>query len=263
MALYTDRAHWAFHTPKAKGPVDKTRLTQVGRALARLGHRAHSRPIRRRRAAAVSGSIARSRIGWSTSCASRASRRSRRPTRICADAFVPQHNATFARAPRDPASAFVPLGRGRSRRDPVSRRGARRRRATTPSRIGGRVLQIAPQPGRRSCAGLHGHRPPASRRAATRSRAAAQRLGTLRARRAAYGRCRRRGRQERAHRSLENAQNAFPTAPTGVTLAKAVRSLVKRKRTDHLSTTLRTRKAFFLPAGAPPTASVRTATTAG
>jgi hypothetical protein len=37
MALYTDRAHWAFHIPKAKEPVDKTRLTQVGRALARLG----------------------------------------------------------------------------------------------------------------------------------------------------------------------------------------------------------------------------------
>ena len=37
MALYTDRAHWAFHTPKAKGPVDKTQLTQVGRALAQLG----------------------------------------------------------------------------------------------------------------------------------------------------------------------------------------------------------------------------------
>jgi transposase len=32
MALYTDRAGWAFHTPKAGGPVDKTRLTQVGRA---------------------------------------------------------------------------------------------------------------------------------------------------------------------------------------------------------------------------------------
>jgi hypothetical protein len=41
MALYTDRAHWAFHTPSAKGPVDKTQLTQVGRALARLD-RAHS-----------------------------------------------------------------------------------------------------------------------------------------------------------------------------------------------------------------------------
>lgn len=37
MALYSDRAHWAFHTPTAKGPVDKKRLTQVGRALARLG----------------------------------------------------------------------------------------------------------------------------------------------------------------------------------------------------------------------------------
>jgi transposase len=37
IALYTDRAKWAFHTPTAKGPVDKTRLTQVGRALARLG----------------------------------------------------------------------------------------------------------------------------------------------------------------------------------------------------------------------------------
>lgn len=37
MALYTDRAHWAFHTPQANGPVDKRRLTQVGRALARLG----------------------------------------------------------------------------------------------------------------------------------------------------------------------------------------------------------------------------------
>lgn len=37
MALYTDRAKWAFHPPTAKGPVDKTRLTQVGRALERLG----------------------------------------------------------------------------------------------------------------------------------------------------------------------------------------------------------------------------------
>src|SRR5947208_3984737 len=37
MALYTDRAHWAFHTPKAGGPVDRTHLTQVGQALQRLG----------------------------------------------------------------------------------------------------------------------------------------------------------------------------------------------------------------------------------
>src|SRR5207247_2548909 len=37
IALYTDRAGWAFHTPKAGGRVDRTHLTQVGRALAHLG----------------------------------------------------------------------------------------------------------------------------------------------------------------------------------------------------------------------------------
>ena len=33
MALYTDRAHWAVHTPTAGGAPDRRRLTQVGRAL--------------------------------------------------------------------------------------------------------------------------------------------------------------------------------------------------------------------------------------
>ena len=37
MALYTDRAHWAAHTPVAGGSVDRRHLTQVGRALAHLG----------------------------------------------------------------------------------------------------------------------------------------------------------------------------------------------------------------------------------
>src|SRR5207245_1159814 len=37
VALYTDRAGCAFHTPQAGGPVDRDHLTQVGRALARLG----------------------------------------------------------------------------------------------------------------------------------------------------------------------------------------------------------------------------------
>ena len=38
-SLYTDRASHYFHTPKAGEPVDKGRLTQVGRALAQLGIR--------------------------------------------------------------------------------------------------------------------------------------------------------------------------------------------------------------------------------
>ena len=37
MALYSDRASWAFFTPQAGGQVDKHQLTQVGRALDRLG----------------------------------------------------------------------------------------------------------------------------------------------------------------------------------------------------------------------------------
>jgi len=37
MALYTDRAHWAVHTPTSGTAPDRTKLTQVGRALKRLG----------------------------------------------------------------------------------------------------------------------------------------------------------------------------------------------------------------------------------
>jgi hypothetical protein len=37
IALYTDRAHWAVHTPTSGSAPDPRRPTQVGRALARLG----------------------------------------------------------------------------------------------------------------------------------------------------------------------------------------------------------------------------------
>src|SRR5215475_14591552 len=37
MALYTDRAHWAVHTPTSGSAPDRRQPTQVGRALARLG----------------------------------------------------------------------------------------------------------------------------------------------------------------------------------------------------------------------------------
>jgi transposase len=37
IALYTDRAGWAFYTPSAGGKVDLSRPTQLGRALTRLG----------------------------------------------------------------------------------------------------------------------------------------------------------------------------------------------------------------------------------
>ncbi|MGI8618145.1 MAG: ISNCY family transposase [Gemmatimonadaceae bacterium] len=177
MALYTDRAHWAFHTPKAKGPVDKTHVTQVGRALARLGieHIPSYSPQARGRSERLNRTfqdrlVNELRIAGLTTLTA--------ANRYLADQFVPQHNATFARAPRDPDSAFVALGAADL--DAIlcheeARVVARDNTVT----IAGRVLQIAPQPGRRSCVGL-----PVTVRQHLDSRytitRGAQRLGTFR-----------------------------------------------------------------------------------
>jgi transposase len=152
MALYTDRAHWAFHTPSAKGPVDKTQLTQVGRALARLGieHIPSYSPQARGRSERLNRTFQDRLVnelrvaGIATIAAA---------NMYLADRFVPQHNATFARAPRDPASAFVALGP--TDLDAILCHEDTRivARDNTVS-VDRRTLQIGPQPGRRSCAGL-------------------------------------------------------------------------------------------------------------
>jgi len=81
MALYTDRAHRAFHTPTAKGPGDKTRVTQVGRALARLGieHIQSYSPQARGRSERLNRTFQDRLVN---SCASPGSLRSRRPIAI-------------------------------------------------------------------------------------------------------------------------------------------------------------------------------------
>src|SRR5688572_13876454 len=92
MALYTDRAHWAFHTPTAKGPVDKTRLTQVGRALARLGieHIPSYSPQARGRSERLNRTfqdrlVNELRVAGITTLEA--------ANRYLADQFLPQHNA--------------------------------------------------------------------------------------------------------------------------------------------------------------------------
>jgi len=109
IALYTDRAKWAFFTPKAKGPVDKTQLTQVGRALQRLGveHIPAYSPQARGRSERLHRTfqdrlVNERRVGGIRSLEA--------ANAYLRDTFLPQYNATFARVPRDPASAFVPLG---------------------------------------------------------------------------------------------------------------------------------------------------------
>jgi transposase len=151
-ALYTDRAGWAFHTPTAKGPVDKTHRTQVGRALARLGieHIPSYSPQARGRSERLNRTFQDRLVnelrvaGISTLEAA---------NRYVVDRFVPQHNATFACEPRDPAPAFVPLGTADL--DAIlcheEERVVARDNTVTLQR---QVLQIAAQPGRRSCVGL-------------------------------------------------------------------------------------------------------------
>ena len=127
MALYTDRAHWAFHTPKAGQGPDRTKLTQVGRALDQLGieHIPAFSPQARGRSERVHRTLQDRLVnelrvaGIQTVAAA---------NRYLREQFVPAYNATFGRAPADPESAFVPLGRvdldqilwlpGRARRGP-------------------------------------------------------------------------------------------------------------------------------------------------
>ena len=109
MALYTDRARWAFHTPQARGPIAREHPTQIGRALARLGidHIGAYSPQARGRGERLNRTLQDRLVnelrvaGATTVAVANAYLRER---------FIPDYNATFARAPADPASAFVPLG---------------------------------------------------------------------------------------------------------------------------------------------------------
>ena len=152
MALYTDRAHWAFHTPQAHGPVAKTQLTQLGRALDRLGieHIPAYSPQARGRSERLNRTfqdrlVNELRVAKVTTVVA--------ANRYLRDRFIPDYNATFSCPAADPASAFVDPG-------PIDleqilchqdERVVGRDNTVT---VDGRALQLSPQPGRRSCAGL-------------------------------------------------------------------------------------------------------------
>jgi hypothetical protein len=152
MALYTDRAHWAVHTPVAGGGPDRRRPTQVGRALARLGieHILGYSPAARGRSERVNRTLQdrlvnELRVAGITTVAA--------ANRYLRERFIPAFNTEFARPPADPASAFVPLGRVDL--DQIlcveEERVVGRDNVVV---LGGVALQVAKQPGRRSCAGL-------------------------------------------------------------------------------------------------------------
>ena len=152
-ALYTDRAHWAVHTPTSGTAPDRFRLTQVGRALKRLGieHIVSYSPQARGRSERVNGTLQDRLVnelrvaGIGTVAAA---------NRYLRERFLPDFNARFGRPPTDPAGAFVPVGTHDL--DQIlcheEERVVARDNTVSLDRV---VLQISKQRGRRSCAGLH------------------------------------------------------------------------------------------------------------
>jgi Helix-turn-helix domain len=106
-ALYTDRGGHYFITPKESRKVDKTQLTQVGRALSQLGitHIPSYSPQGRGRMERAFGTLQKRlpqqlRVtGIKTVAAA---------NRYLKERFVPDYNARFAVPAAEPGSAFVP-----------------------------------------------------------------------------------------------------------------------------------------------------------
>jgi hypothetical protein len=106
-AFYTDRGSHYFVTPKGGGKVDKTQLTQVGRALSQLGitHIASYSPQGRGRMERVFGTLQKRlpqelRLARIKTIAG--------ANRYLKERFVPDYNARFAVPAAEPGSAFVP-----------------------------------------------------------------------------------------------------------------------------------------------------------
>jgi hypothetical protein len=105
-SLYTDRASHYFHTPKAGEAVDKERLTQVGRALDRLGieHIPAYSPEARGRSERMFGTL-QDRLPKELRLAG--IRDVESANRFIREVYLPAHNARFARPPAIAESAFV------------------------------------------------------------------------------------------------------------------------------------------------------------
>ena len=152
IALYTDRAHWAFHTPKAGGPVDRTRRTQVGRALDRLGieHIGAYSPQARGRSERLNRTVQGRLVneldlaGITTLAAANA---------YLTERFIADYNDEFARPPADSTSAFVSL-HGVDLDAILCEQEERTVGKDNVVTLDDVPLQLAKQPGRPTCAGL-------------------------------------------------------------------------------------------------------------
>src|SRR5947208_1500377 len=151
-ALYTDRAGWAVYTPTSGTAPDRTKVTQVGRALARLGieHIVSFSPQARGRSERMNRTLQGRLVNELRAAHIRTVEAA---NRYLQQRFVPTFNATFGRSPRESTPAFVPVGRIDLEQilcheEP---RTVGRHNSVVLDRV---VLQIDKQRGRRTCAGL-------------------------------------------------------------------------------------------------------------
>ena len=151
-ALYTDRAGWAVYTPTSGTAPDRTKVTQVGRALARLGieHIVSFSPQARGRSERMNRTLQGRLVNELRAAHIRTVEAA---NRYLQQRFVPTFNATFARSPSDSTPAFVSVGRIDLEQilcheEP---RTVGRDNTVVLDRV---VLQIDKQRGRRTCAGL-------------------------------------------------------------------------------------------------------------
>jgi transposase len=105
-SLYTDRGSHYFYTPKADGPVDKDRLTQVGRALKHLGieHIPAYSPEARGRSERMFGTLQDRLI---KELAKAGIREVDAANAWIRDVYLPEHNARFAKPAALAENAFV------------------------------------------------------------------------------------------------------------------------------------------------------------
>jgi len=153
MSLYTDRAGWAFETAKAGEKVSKSHLTQVGQALARLGieHIPSYSPQARGRSERMNRTLQDRLVNELGVAGVRTLEQANRYIR---ERYLPTHNQSLSREPRDPESAFVELG-DVDLNEIFCIEAVRAVGKDNVVTFEGVPLQIAAQPGRRTCAGLH------------------------------------------------------------------------------------------------------------
>ena len=142
-SFYTDRGSHYFFTPKAGGKVDKSKLTQVGRALAQLGitHIPSYSPEARGRMERVFGTL-QSRLPPELRLAEIATVAA--ANRYLKERFVPDYNARFAVPPAEAGSAFIPYA-GRPLDDILCVQESRQVGRDNCVIWKGRSLQIPPQ----------------------------------------------------------------------------------------------------------------------